>query len=373
MEKKYMDLNENIRAPQELKDRVLRKAAQMERKETGKPGIYSRGFGLMPKIAAAAAVLLLVIPLTAFAAHQLILKDHLKERGLQDETVVQELVNTFPTETTTVTEPEGTVEEVVTKPNYENEYAEYTLLEVVFDENMMYLCTQIKPKTDEYLLMPSEYSDGDDVSLYGLGEPGTTMEDYVKEKNKPVMLAGVAYYVGEAHVDGAIESNIQPDGTILQYYSGMNIADNKQFTLRCSTFTGTVDETIAIREAFDVQVTDKSTSEAVKTGTKFDDRITAEAGLTMVSLDVEQTELGTYFTFTYKGGDEMGYNFFPVDAEGNNLPHLPNQISTGGIDNGDGTWSETVYCQKLESLDGLQFKIRRFSDAQYFGPYAFPD
>lgn len=387
MEKKYMDLNDNIRAPQELKDRVLRKAAQMERKETGKPGIYSRGFGLMPKIAAAAAVLLLVIPLTAFAAHQLLLKDHLKDIGFQNEEVVDQLINTYPTETQTVTETAETgdtgetVQETVVLPDHYNDYASYHVAEVVCDSESLYLASEMKPMSDEYFLVPMELGLNetlrnlylDEIDREGL-DPSMTIEDYVASLGKTIVMVRTNYSFNGAEVEGGWISQATRDGTVYQYYHGINPVGTQNFTLNCTGKAQTPgmapEEWQALSVPFDVQVQDKSTRTFVKEFTNFPDE---GLGITIEKVVVEETELGTYFTFTYTP-KESGWEYIPfnvLDGDGNYLRNLAGGDSMAR-DNGDGTFSFTSAVQGLTSLENLQYQVMG-PDMNKMGPYPFPD
>ncbi len=361
----YAKLTEQIHAPEDLKARVLWAAQTSgKRAEREKPGRYSRGFSFVQK-AAVAAILLLTIPLTAYAATKALgLKDYLASRGLKDTQAVEALTNTFATEGA----------EEAPQPDAKNDYAEYTVLEAVCDQNMLYLRAQIKPVSDEYFLMPGDFGSNDDVGYLNIpGVSGCTIAEYAESLGKTLISVSVGYYYGEAHLDGTYWSQYQPDGTILFYNSGQNIAEGKEFTLRCMGNAVSGDGTINEHTEFEISVTDNSTSQKTEAGTQFDPKIAEELGLTMVSLDIEETELATYFTFTWTDGSPEGYNFKVLDAEGNELHYLPDEMSTGNLDNGDGTFCEKLFCQKVESLEGLQFQIKSWEhDGDWFGPYPFP-
>ncbi len=362
--REYADLTAEIHAPDALKAQVLQAARAAQKPQKAKPGRYSRGFSTVQK-AAVAAVLLLAIPLTAYAATKAMgLKDYLAKRGLKDTQVVESLTSTFATEGA----------EDAFQPDAKNDYAEYTVLEAVCDQNMLYLRAQIKPVSNEYFLMPGDWASNDDVgNLHIEGASGCTIEEYAASQEKTLVSVSVGYYYGEAHLDGTYESQYQPDGTILFYNSGQNIAEGKEFTLCCMGNAVSDDMTINEHTEFEITVTNNSTSQKVDAGTQFDPRIQEELGLTMVSLDIEETELATYFTFTWTDGSPEGYNFKVLDTEGNELPHLPDQMSTGNLDNGDGTFCEKLFCQKVSSLEGLRFCIKSWAhDGEWFGPYAFP-
>lgn len=375
--REYGDLTREIHAPERLKMEVLEAARASEKPQKAqKPGRYSRGFSFVQK-AAVAAVLLLAIPLTAYAATKAMgLKDYLEKRGFKDLQVVDSLTNTFATEGPEAAEPGAKKDDSEVKPqsSVKNDYAEYTVLEAVCDQNMLYLRAQIKPVSDKYFLMPGDWGSNDDVGYLNIeGVSGCSIGEYAKSQGKTLVSVSVGYWYGEDFLAGSYESQYQPDGTILFYHSAQNIAEGKEFTLRCTGSAVSNDMTINEHTEFEITVTDNSTSQQTELGSEFDPKIKEELGLTMVSLDAEDTEMATYFNFTWKDGSWEGYNFEVVDAKGNELPHLPDQIGTGILDNGDGTFSEKLFYQKVGSLEGLRFRIKSWEHGgDWFGPYELP-
>ena len=350
----YAALSRSIHAPEDLKHRVFLAAVSSGRKEKKTGGRYSRGWSFMQK-AAVAAVLAIAIPFTAFAAARYFgLTDYLAESGMEDTQAVQELsVNMDQLE------------------SYCNDFAEYTIFEAVCDSNLIYVAAQIKPLDEGNMLVPQFVSADASVMELGLGNiTEGTIGEYAASLGKSLVYADVGYWNGESHLDGTADFRYGDDGTLYYYYSAHNTFQTKNITLKCAGVAYTDGMSLANRVEFETKLFDRSTSKET-VFTVFDGKAFAETGIRINSLTIQETELGMYATFTYEQSSESSVNFKLLDANGDVLASMPNLIGTGVVDNGDGTCSEMLTCQKLESLEGLQFMIRDFDSGEYFGPYSF--
>lgn len=351
----YRVLTQDIHAPEDLKHRVFLSAVSTEnRKQKKTGGRYSRGWSLVQK-AAVAAILVIAIPITAFAAARYLgLTDYLAESGMEDTQAVQDLSVSM-----------------AQLESYCNDYAEYTILEAVCDSNLIYVAAQIKPLDEGNMLVPQFVSADSSVQELGLaGITEGTVGDYAASLGKTLVYADVGYWNGEAHLDGVADFRYSEDGTMYYYYSTQNTFDAQDITLKCSGLAYTDGMSLANRVEFETKLFDRSTSAETKF-TVFDDKAYAETGIRISSLTIQETELGMYATFTYETNGESGVNFKLLDANGNELVSMPNMTATGVVDNGDGTCSEMLTCQKPDSLEGLQFMIRDFETGEHFGPYSF--
>ena len=381
----YTELNEEIHAPKELKDRVLLVAVQNGGKMKKGKGHYSRGWSVLQK-AAAVAILVVCLPVTAYAAVKRFgLMDYLSQRGMEELLGAEQLVIT-PSELY-VDATEGTVAETDSEDGavyYSTKYAKYTILEAICDSQTIYLAAQVKPLGD-YFLIPQYLSPEDSVAnLTGLEylydeNPGMTIGEYAASKGKNVAYAGVGYKVNqngeEVPMTGGEEYRYDADGTLYYYFTTQNISGSDEFTLKC-TGNG-YEQGAGIEEiervAFDVKIASKSNDAADTVYTSIDPEVKEETGIQVHSLTLAETEMGLYATFRYSITEAKFEDIFfkLVDPNGEDLSSLPGTSGTGSISNGDGTFSCTVNYQKPASLDGLQFMIRDLGNSVNYGPYSF--
>ncbi len=359
----YTALNQQIHAPKDLKKRVLKAAggstaAPLEYAPR-KPGRYSRGFGLLPKVAVI-ALLVLCIPITAFAAARYFgLMDYLTELGFKNTQEIQELVETFPSEAATI------------PPELETgalQIPEFRVTEAICDSKSLYVVVEIKPMDDRYLLVPSEIGINEDVGNMQIPDVfGMTVEEYAASQGKEILLAGTALSNdNEYGVSAGLMSKCTADGTVYQYWTGSNPSEETEFPLTVTCVYKTPEMDVAEQFEFDVQITNRSQGGTVTTFTRFE-----ETGLdiTIHSITIEETELGMYMTAVYSTPDGEGYGFDLRSSDGGYFPNLPSDGAPMYEDNGDGTYSSRWAYQKLDSLDGLQFAVRRASDFESFGPF----
>ena len=365
----YSDLSRQIHAPEDLKAKVLWQAAGTRKRKNGR---YSRGWSFVQK-AAAAAVLIVVLPLTAYAAAKgMGLTDYLAERGMKDIQAVEELSNSaselsFPSTETTAGE-QGIA-------TFRNHYAEYSILEAVCDSETIYLAARVKPLSEEYFLIPQcILVDEQSVDSLGLeGVSGGTVSEYADAHGLTLVQSSVGYRIGESHLDGSEDFRYDSDGTLYLYFSAKNLSESKDITLKCAGLAATETMSVADRVEFDVQLTNKSTSVSGMVCTSIDPKAEEETGILLNSIRIEESEMGLYatFSFTSTNAKFSDITFKLVDASGKELPYLPGEVGTGTIDNGDGTFSRTNNYQKPDAMEGLQFIIRDFSNAIDYGPYSF--
>lgn len=381
----YTELNEEIHAPKELKDRVLRAAVQSGSKTKKYKGRYNRGWSVLQK-AVAAAILVVCLPVTAYAAVMGFgLMEYLSQRGMGELQGVEQLVIT-PSELY-VDVTEGTAEETDSEDGtvyYSTKYAKYTVLEAICDSQTIYLAAQVKPLGD-YFLIPQYLSPEDSVrNLIGMeylyeNDPEMTISEYASSQGKTLAYAGIGYRTdleaeGEP-VTGGEEYRYDSDGVLYYYYTAQNIWDSKEFTLKCTGSgydLGASLEEIE-RVPFEVKVRDKNTNTENMVYTSFDPKAKAETGVQINSLTIEETEMGLYATFNYSDTEAKfdGIFFRIVDASGKELTSLPGTSGSGQIDNGDGTFNCTMNYQKPDSMEGLQFVVRDVWNSVNYGPYSF--
>ena len=360
--KDYTEVSTQIHAPEELKRRVLMEARRTRMEQSR--GHYSRGLRFVQK-AAVAAVLTVALPVTAFGAVKgLGLLDHLQERGMENIEAVQELSSTGA-------ELSSDLEAIT----HQNQYAKYTVLEAVCDSESIYLAAKAEPLDTETLLLPQYIMPEDDVVNLGIeGVTDGTVREYAESLGKKIAYASIGYSVDGNHLDGGEDFAYGEDGALYYYYSARNISGEDKIILKC-TGTG-YDESMTMesidRVEFVIQLTDKSSVSGEEVCTEFDPKAYEDTGIQINSLTLEKTEMGLYatFRFTIRDAEFTDIDFKIVDISGQELAKMPG-IGFGTIENGDGTFSRTLYYQLPESLEGLRFLIQDINNGVAFGPYAF--
>lgn len=379
MYRNYADLSSKIHAPEELKARVLKAAAQTQRQK----GLYSRGWSVMQKAVAAAAAVVLAIslPVAGYAAVKgLGLKDYFAQRGMQDLPAVEKLTNAHEdivaaNQTTAVgqevsADPTGAEPQAVF--TCENTYAVYAVQEAVLDSHTIYISALITPK-EGYFLVPGEFGLNDPVSMLNLeGVEGGTIEEYARSIGKEAVGVSMHYGIGADITTTAVSSVCMEDGSIYQYESFANPFDGKDITMKCAAIGNRTNIEPENRVEFELKLTDKSTT-TEQVYTTVDAKAFEETGVQIVSLTLEETEMGLYatFRFTTSDGKIPHIDLRIADGSGKELMTLPGEVGTGILDNGDGTYSCTKNYQKPSSLEGLQITMWDIVGDILYGPYSF--
>ena len=360
--KDYSEISEQICAPEELKHRVLKEARKMRVEHNNAQ--YTRGWSVARK-AAVAAILVLVLPVIAFAAAKgLGLLDHLQKQGLQNVEQMEELVNRGEE-----------LSSDVQANSYLNKYAKYTVLEAACDSGTIYLAAKVEPLDDKTLLLPQYIMPEDKVvNLKQEGVTEGTVAEYAEAQGKKIVYAGVGYFIGENHWDSSEDFAYGEDGALYYYHSAQNISEEGSITLKCMG-TG-YDESMTMesvdRVEFVVRLKDKSSDLNTEMFTVFEDNIYEETGIQIHSLSLEKTEIGLYATVFFMETDAKfrDIHFKLVDGDGNELRPMPG-LGGGTIENGDGSFSRTMYYQAPESTAGLRIVVRDFGNDREYGPYTF--
>jgi len=372
----YADLSGKIHAPDELKAKVLKAAAQTQ-KAKAPAGRYSRGWSVMQKAVAAAAAVVLAIslPVAGYAAVKgLGLKDYLAQGGMWDIPAVEKLTNEHEdivaaNQTTSATQEDSSDPAVFT---CENEYAVYAVQEAVLDSHTIYVSTLVTPK-EGYFLIPGEFGWNDPVSMLNLeGAEEGTIEEYARSIGKKPASVSMHYGIGADIATTTVSSVCMEDGSVYLYESFANPFDGKNITMKCAAVGSSGNIEPQNRVEFELKLTDKSTTTGQVYST-IDAKAFEETGLRINSVTLEETEMGLYatFHFTTANGELPHVDLRIADGTGNELPSLPGEIGTGILDNGDGTYSSTKNYQKPSSMDGLQITVRDILDDILYGPYSF--
>lgn len=349
----YTYISQQLQAPKALKESVMAMAAQERRTAHNR----RRSFSFLPK-AAVVALLAIVLPVTAFAAIKgMGLLDYLTQAGIRDAAVVEEhAVN------------------VEQKAVYQNDYARYTIVEALCDEQVLYIAAEITPLDESTLLVPQYVMEEESASILKIdGAEEMTVGAYAASVGKSLVYADVGYWNGDAHLDGAVDFRCELDGTLHYYYSAANTFETSDMTLSCAGLAYTDAMSVADRVEFEVALFNRILTQE-QTYTSFDPAIATETGIDITKLALQETELGLYATFTFTLENDDAWrdclSFRLEDETGAQLLVMPN-ISHGITDNGDGTYSASLAYQKPNETTNLQFVIRNYVENRDYGPYSF--
>ncbi|MBQ7895428.1 MAG: hypothetical protein IJ364_02590 [Oscillospiraceae bacterium] len=304
-----------------------------------------------------AACLVLSLGIVAYATGFFGLVDYLSNRGLDAE-VVESLTNDVAVDAVT----------------HKNQYAEYTVLEAVADKQIIYVSAKVQPLDDSYFLVPESVFTDDPVAVLGipgLESENTKIKEYVEAHGKTYVQVALGCKLGDDVITTMKDFSYGEDGTLYLYTSNENTSDSQKFTIKCIGSAVTEGMNLADKVEFEVQIEDRSTYDTYSF-TNFDDSVFADTGITVKSLNVEETEMGLYVSFDFENeGDKIAtdaVSFKIYAADGTELRYLP---GTGGTvsDNGNGSFEATMSFQKPVSIDGLMFGIRDVFNAVNYGPY----
>lgn len=328
----YQTINDRIHAPAYLKEEVLQKARAMQRKRSR----------TLPRLAAAAA-LAAVIPLTVLAATQMPgLREYLSRFGMKNMEAVEQLV-----------------EENTQANPYSNEFADYIIQETLCDGNALYVTVKISPRDSSHFLVPEYITMADSIQELELDGPeDQTVGEYLKSHKKEPVFVGL--WLG-TNGEGSV-GWCDNQGNLYYYITAQMPADG---ILHVSGTARTMQMKDVSRVAFDYEVENKASAQ--DTGAcSYDPRI-EESGIRMENIQVEETELGYYVTFTWRRlYENRSVSLSLTDEAGEYLPGLPG-LGSGQVQNADGSYTQTLSAQKTVGAENLYFVIRW---GQLFGPYS---
>ena len=398
----YTRLNQELHAPEALKNKVLLQAARQNKKH--RKGRYQRPVSVLKKAAVVAAVLAVTVPVTAFGvARTMSLKEYL-EQSNQDPKVVEAM------ESLMVTSPaakDGETQQYLASAK--DDMAEYRVLEVVCDSQSLYIHTQVVPLQDDVMFIDQWVTpDGPVGEMCIPGVSEGTAQEYAASVGKELRYASLTPLFNGDIINGwGIWAESAPDGSLHIYGSGNNPSGQKAFDMTFSGFTYGTDDADGVpmeeRTTFEARIQDNSSStETVyKHFRAYDPAspdLQKDLGIVMDSLTMEKTEMGIYATFTYHLTDEvlagLDAEVRKVQAEHPNYPasEVKNQHlvgftvldengeyfqttgldggNQGIVDNGDGTYSYTYSIPMMDNTDNLKFKVMPY-DLSKVGLYAY--
>lgn len=357
----YRKLTHSIKAPDELKEKVIVKSRRMGKRPADEIRFHARPARMLAQVAVV-VLIIAVLSVTAFAvARSMSLSDRLSEHGTADREAIESLSSD---------KDDYNGEQLIAFA--EDEYAEYKVLEGVCDSQTIFVHAQIIPKDDKTMFIAQDISPDDPADFLGI--PGVnegTVEDYAGAGGKTLRYAN---FVLE-NIDGVgLTSEYDEDGSLHIYLRGANTGGATEITVKCSAFTNSIDNMQIIdpseRTSFEAVLQNKSSLGQALVFTKFDSRIKNELGITIEKLSFEETELCYYASFTYRAEHPENVAAFTVVDENGEYFQVHGLGSSSFTDNGDGSFTYTDPVPIVEHPEKLMFRI---VDANFdkSGPFGF--
>ena len=365
----YSRFCREIAPPAALKERVLKAVQEPAPGGRAMPGIYCRrSFKLKLIIAAVLVLVFLAAACTMAVSHGLI--DRLAQRGLADADTLEGLSS----KASESTEP-GASQDMEYLAVATDDWAEYRVLKAVCDYGSIYIHFQIVPLDKSSFFIHQMLSP--DSPAWELGIPGAkdgTVEEYARSLGKSLRYANIYLSQGvEALPDFGVTGESAPDGSLHIYGSCQNLSDEKELLLSCTAYTIPVDCQSPVAEEdrtrFDVRLQNRSSASS-RVFSLFDSEIQEKHGITIESLVIEETELGYYCTFTYRGENAEKTLFSIVDENGEYFQERVPRGSGGNSMNSDGSYSLTVGAPKVEQPEKLMIMLIDENHDKH-GPYGF--
>ena len=318
---------------------------KIEHQEAKKPGKYAKkkhSVKFMLIAAAVAAFLLAGSALaTVYYRHGLI--ENLGMHSQDTEGYAQLLV------TAPQTEPEG--ESGTADPNAEpqlqplvsarDEVAEYQVLEAILDSESLYIHSYIRPLQEDVFLI-GHWVDPDSP-LESLENPEITgegtVEEYARSLGKKLVRAGLMEKIGGEPINGrGVRCVTQTDGSMHIYGSGNNPGAAGQLAMTFEGNTHVPGENRSSQESTILELTleDKSSADEV-VYTKFraydpaSPDIQEDFGYVIDKLVMKKTELGIYATFTYHPTEELQQKIEDEIAAAETAEYVPGETNADGF------------------------------------------
>lgn len=371
--KNYGKLCQGIETPQALKDEVMKNAAN--NRSVNNIGRI-RPMRFAAKVALAAA-LIAALSVTAYAvSRSMNLVDKMSERGVADRDSL-ETISTQPSEKQGQRLADGTM----CLASAQDEQAEYRVLEAVCDKNNLYVHVQIVPLKDDIIFIHQSL-DGASPAKY-LGIPGLTegtVGEYAQSQGKTLRVATMyAEFEGENVPDiTSQEAVTDVDGSLHIYLSGTNLSGAKELKAIFKGFTYSIDgsdpnsgmvpekDRISVEASFQ----DKSSTGEELVFTSFDSEVKEKFGIEIEKLVIEETELGYYATFTWRGENAENFVINMLDENGDYFSSPRPKGGSEVICNDNGSVSLIDGIPRVEHPEKLMFQVVD-GELEKHGPYSF--
>ena len=212
------------------------------------------------------------------------------------------------------------------------DFASFSVREAAFDGHNFYIIVDVKPTSDEYLLMGPDAYPQDPVGNMGPvfnGKTGT-IADYAEANGQKMIQTNV----GVSDVNGAgLEYLLQQDGTFTYMINGSIIddSDKTNLELKCivATFENQDGREVILQEnikrsSFNITLENTGISELVSSIVPAE---YASCGVRIDNITLKASELAVYAEISYTVIDEVkfaatdtGLQFEILDSDGNRFP-----------------------------------------------------
>ena len=364
----YSCLCRKIKPSEALKVRVLNSCQRSSRGGLGRHEAVSSHYKF--KIVLAAVLVLAFLAAACTLAVSTGLVERLAQQGLADTDTLRDL----STNSSESAEP-GSARETCCLALAIDNWAEYRVLEAICDYNSLYIHFQICPLDSSTMFLDQTIDPDGPVSQLGLDiSDGNTVAEYADARGKKLRYTSIYLcYAGERIFDLGQTFEVAPDGSLHIYGSCRNPSSDTIFSLTCTAFTYPIQQQDAGlaegKTEFTFTVQNKS-SQTSMVFTQFSAQIQEECGISIESLVIEETELGYYCTFTYKGEKAESTLFSMVDEKGEFFIEIGPRGSGSSTANSDGTYCLTVGAPKHEHPEKMMFMLIDENHDKH-GPFGF--
>ena len=304
---------------------------------------------------------------------------------------------------TETTEMENLMDQNVSGIQFSNSYVDYTVCEAVSDDNLIYMVVEAEPKSEEYLLIPQDSMEEDEVTSLEIENvtDGTIGEYAASLGKKPVNVGITLFHEGDL-VSCSVANKINVDGTIYFCLTGTNDFGAGDIDLTCVGTAFAKGMETADRAEQDCTVANYSSGTSSPYKIK-DDNMEKDTGLVIDDVNVTETDLGLYVELRYHAADSMtddiaddatdesadsviddvaddtiddtaenaiyDFSIQLADSDGNELASMPYYASSGvEFIAEEDVYVTTVAYQKTEQ-QGLYLRVYNFMTNEAYGPY----
>lgn len=349
--KDYTELCRQIHVPENLKEHVINSSGKI----VNVRGTVHRK--IITKAVLAAILLLAFLATACTLAVSSGLINRLTRRGLADADTLESL-STTRSDSSDTDFPQVTGYLAVAK----DDSAEYRVLEAICDYNSIYIHFQIVPLDTGTMFIHQALSP--DSPARELGIPGInngTVEEYAQEQGKNLRYANISLPQDSMPISSfGVDAETAKDGSLHIYGNCENFSDEEEFSLTCTAYTYPVDRQTVIpeedRTELNVTLQNKSSLSSL-VFTRFDPEIQEKYGIVIENLVIEETELGYYCIFTYRGEKAERTLFSMVDENGQYFSSGGPQGSSSNSLNSDGSYSLTCGVPTVEHPEKMMFML----------------
>lgn len=250
----------------------------------------------------------------------------------------------------------------------------YTVKEALCDKNSIQIVVEAAAKErGKYFLINEDLSYDDKVSNLGINSD-KTVEEYASEKGLTVVRTNASFEFGEELGISSASSDFrsQEDDVLLIYSSAIKENQSSNLTVSCvgtAMLPDAKNVEDVMRTNITFQMEDKSQGRTVTYVPKDseDGVITADGKVKLLSVEVEESEVGEYVTIHYEVLENTDDIVLDVtDADGN-IWNMGNGVSNTTVETGkEGVWQ--IMYEKTDLPDEIGIRAYDYENTISYEP-----